>query len=122
MYRYEKNSCSLFAFLMADFFSGSAEAQTKQVYNDFSRWSLGLNGGISIFRGDMVSFSADKTYLGRTRWFTTGLPVNPDFRFVLDSRYGTGERECQEMGERVQDLPDGGVLLRDAAGRGFRLL
>ena len=41
-----------------------AQVQTKQVYNDFSRWSLGLNGGISIFRGDMVSFSADKTYLG----------------------------------------------------------
>jgi len=38
-----------------------AQNQKKQAYNDFSRWSLGLNGGISIFRGDMVSFSADKT-------------------------------------------------------------
>ena len=45
-------------------FFSFAQGQKKQVYSDFSRWSLGVNGGISIFRGDMVSFSADKTYIG----------------------------------------------------------
>ena len=39
----------------------TAQQQKKEIYNDFSRWSLGVNGGISIFRGDMVSFSADKS-------------------------------------------------------------
>ena len=76
-------------------FSLSVQAQKKQVYNDFSRWSLGVNGGISAFRGDMISFSADKTYIG----VQGGL--QPDFRFVLDGRHGSRKGKCQEMGESV---------------------
>lgn len=100
----------------------TAQQQKKEIYNDFSRWSLGVNGGISIFRGDMVSFSADKTYIGGTRRFATRLPVYPDFRFVIDGRHGAGERECQGVGERVQDLPERRVLLWHEARGGFCLL
>ena len=60
-----------------------AQVQKKQVYNDFSRWSLGLNGGISIFRGDMVSFSADKTYLGRQGGLQLGYQLTPTFGLSL---------------------------------------
>ena len=99
-----------FCFLMVTSLL-AAQDQKKQAYNDFSRWSLGLNGGISIFRGDMVSFSADKTYLGGQGGLQLGYQLTPTFWFVLDSRYGTGKRECQKMGERVQDLPDAESLI-----------
>ena len=42
----------VFSFLIITSFS-FAQGQKKQVYSDFSRWSLGVNGGISIFRGDI---------------------------------------------------------------------
>ena len=58
-------------FLMVTSFS-VAQIQKKKIGNDFSRWSLGVNGGISAFRGDMISFSADKTYIG-----VQGGPIKP---------------------------------------------
>ena len=36
-------------FLMVTSFS-VAQIQKKKIGNDFSRWSLGVNGGISAFR------------------------------------------------------------------------
>ena len=60
-------------FLMVTSFS-VAQIQKKKIGNDFSRWSLGVNGGISAFRGDMISFSADKTYIGEACNWGTSLP------------------------------------------------
>ncbi|MFR1239861.1 MAG: hypothetical protein ACLSDJ_01440 [Butyricimonas faecihominis] len=81
-------------------FSLSVRAQKKQVYNDFSRWSLGVNGGISAFRGDMISFSADKTYIGVQGGLQLGYQFT-DFRFYPDGRHGSRKGKCQEMGESV---------------------
>ena len=78
-----------FCFLMVTSFL-VAQNQTKQVYNDFSRWSLGLNGGISIFRGDMVSFSADKTYLGGQGGLQLGYQLTPTFGLSLTADMGQG--------------------------------
>ena len=60
-----------------------AQDQKKQAYNDFSRWSLGVNGGISVFRGDMVSFSADKTYIGGQGGLQLGYQFTPTFGLSL---------------------------------------
>ena len=87
--------------------------QKKEVYNDFSRWSLGLNGGISIFRGDMVSFSADKTYIGGQGGLQLGYQFTPTFGLSLTADMGQGKGSAKEWEKEFKIYPTGGVLLRD---------
>ena len=77
-------------------FSLSVQAQKKQVYNDFSRWSLGVNGGISAFRGDMISFSADKTYIGVQGGLQLGYQFTPTFGLSLTADMGQGKGSAKE--------------------------
>ena len=102
-------------------FSLSVRAQKKQVYDDFSRWSLGVNGGISAFRGDMISFSADKTYIGGQGGLQLGYQFTPTFGLSLTADMA-GKGKCQGMGKRVQDLPERGILLWHGTRSWFRLL
>ena len=74
----------------------SVQAQKKQVYNDFSRWSLGGNGGISVFRGDMISFSADKTYIGVQGGLQLGYQFTPTFGLSLTADMGQGKGSAKE--------------------------
>ncbi|RHM39194.1 OmpA family protein, partial [Butyricimonas virosa] len=73
-----------------------AQDQKKQAYNDFSRWSLGVNGGISVFRGDMVSFSADKTYIGGQGGLQLGYQFTPTFGLSLTVDMGQGKGSAKE--------------------------
>ena len=74
----------------------SVQAQKKQVYNDFSRWSLGGTGGISVFRGDMISFSADKTYIGVQGGLQLGYQFTPTFGLSLTADMGQGKGSAKE--------------------------
>ena len=96
--------------------------QKKEVYNDFSRWSLGLNGGISIFRGDMVSFSADKTYIGGQGGLQLGYQFTPTFGLSLTADMGQGKGSAKEWEKEFKIYPTGGVLLRDGTRGRFRSL
>ena len=95
-----------FCFLMVTSFL-VAQNQTKQVYNDFSRWSLGLNGGISIFRGDMVSFSADKTYLGGQGGLQLGYQLTPTFGLSLTADMGQGKGSAKKWEKEFKIYPTG---------------
>ena len=95
-----------FCFLMVTSFL-VAQNQTKQVYNDFSRWSLGLNGGISIFRGDMVSFSADKTYLGGEGGLQLGYQLTPTFGLSLTADMGQGKGSAKKWEKEFKIYPTG---------------
>ena len=73
-----------------------AQGQKQEVYRDFSRWSLGVNGGISAFRGDMISFSADKTYLGVQGGLQLGYQFTPTFGLSLTADLGRGKGSAKE--------------------------
>ncbi len=85
----------------------SVQAQKKQVYNDFSRWSLGLNGGISVFRGDMVSFSAGKTYIGGQGGLQLDYQFTPTFGLSLTADMGQGKGSAKEWEKGFKIYPTG---------------
>ena len=93
-------------FLMVTSFS-VAQIQKKKIGNDFSRWSLGVNGGISIFRGDMVSFSADKTYIGRQGGFQLGYQFTPTFGLSLTADMGQGKGSAKKWEKAFKIYPNG---------------
>ena len=84
-----------------------AQDQKKQAYNDFSRWSLGVNGGISVFRGDMVSFSADKTYIGGQGGLQLGYQFTPTFGLSLTVDMGQGKGSAKEWEKAFKIYPNG---------------
>ena len=88
-------------------FSLSVQAQKKQVYNDFSRWSLGVNGGISAFRGDMISFSADKTYIGVQGGLQLGYQFTPTFGLSLTADMGQGKGSAKKWEKEFKIYPTG---------------
>ena len=88
-------------------FSLSVRAQKKQVYDDFSRWSLGVNGGISAFRGDMISFSADKTYIGGQGGLQLGYQFTPAFGLSLTADMGQGKGSAKEWEKGFKIYPNG---------------
>lgn len=96
----------VFSFLIITSFS-FAQGQKKQVYSDFSRWSLGVNGGISIFRGDMVSFSADKTYIGGQGGLQLGYQFTPTFGLSLTADMGQGKGSAKEWEKNFKIYPNG---------------
>ena len=93
--------------------------QKKEVYNDFSRWSLGLNGGISIFRGDMVSFSADKTYIGGQGGLQLGYQFTPTFGLSLTADMGQGKGSAKEWEKEFKIYPTGGSYYGTEPEAGF---
>ena len=95
-----------FCFLMVTSLL-AAQDQKKQAYNDFSRWSLGVNGGISVFRGDMVSFSADKTYIGGQGGLQLGYQFTPTFGLSLTADMGQGKGSAKEWEKGFKIYPNG---------------
>ena len=93
--------------------------QKKEVYNDFSRWRLGLNGGISIFRGDMVSFSADKTYIGGQGGLQLGYQFTPTFGLSLTADMGQGKGSAKEWEKEFKIYPTGGSYYGTEPEAGF---
>ncbi len=100
-------------------FSLSVQAQKKQVYNDFSRWSLGVNGGISAFRGDMISFSADKTYIGVQGGLQLGFQFTPTFGLSLTADMGQGKGSAKKWEKAFKIYPNGESYYGTEPATGF---
>ena len=100
-------------------FSLSVQAQKKQVYNDFSRWSLGVNGGISAFRGDMISFSADKTYIGVQGGLQLGYQFTPTFGLSLTADMGQGKGSAKKWEKAFKIYPNGESYYGTEPATGF---
>ena len=97
----------------------SVQAQKKQVYNDFSRWSLGGNGGISVFRGDMISFSADKTYIGVQGGLQLGYQFTPTFGLSLTADMGQGKGSAKEWEKAFKIYSNGESYYGTEPATGF---
>ena len=93
-------------FLMVTSFS-VAQIQKKKIGNDFSRWSLGVNGGISAFQGDMISFSADKTYIGVQGGLQLGYQFTPTFGLSLTADMGQGKGSAKKWEKAFKIYPNG---------------
>ena len=93
-------------FLMVTSFS-VAQIQKKKIGNDFSRWSLGVNGGISAFRGDMISFSAAKTYIGVQGGLQLGYQFTPTFGLSLTADMGQGKGSAKKWEKAFKIYPNG---------------
>lgn len=60
----------------------------KEFYSNYSRWSLGVNGGVSAIWGDFNSFGADKTYIGFLGGLQLGYQISPTIGLSLSGSYG----------------------------------
>ena len=51
----------------------------KALYNDYSRWSIGINGGVPFFAGDFRSVTKGNGYWGGLIGLQVGYQFNPWF-------------------------------------------
>ena len=49
----------------------------RRYYYNYSRWSVGINGGLSALWGDFSTFSDDKIYLSPIGGLQVTLQANP---------------------------------------------
>ena len=79
--------------------AGSALAQTNEeinesrriYYNNYSRWSFGLNGGLSALFGDFSTFSDEKFYLSPIASLGVSYQLTPTIGFTLEGAYSHNE-------------------------------
>lgn len=91
----------------------------KEIYPEYSRWSLGVNGGISIFRGDMISLSADKTYIGGQGGLQLGYQFTPTFGLSLTGDLGTAKGSAKKWEKNYIVYPDGNSYYGTSPEDGF---
>lgn len=91
----------------------------KEIYSEYSRWSLGVNGGISIFRGDMISLSADKTYIGGQGGLQLGYQFTPTFGLSLTGDLGTAKGSAKKWEKNYIVYPDGNSYYGTSPEDGF---
>ncbi|MDD2475993.1 MAG: OmpA family protein [Dysgonamonadaceae bacterium] len=60
----------------------------RRYYYNYSRWSIGVNGGASALWGDFSTFSEDKTYLSPIGGLQVTLQVNPYIGFSAEGSIG----------------------------------
>lgn len=65
-----------------------ANMNRKEVYADYDRWSIGLNGGISALWGDFSTFSDEKFYLSPIGSVSVSLQATPLIGFTLEGYIG----------------------------------
>lgn len=93
--------------------SASANVSDSRVPSSFRGWTLGLNVGIPFFWGDMLSMSADKTYIG----ISAGLQI--DYRFSdflganLSADYAQGKTGARSYARDYQLSPSGMTIYSD---------
>lgn len=102
---------------------GSSFAQEhnskKETNTQYSRWSLGVNGGISIFRGDMVSFSSDKTYIGKQGGLQLGYQFTPTFGLSLTGDLGSAKGSAKKWEKNYIVYPNGNSYYGTSPENGF---
>lgn len=91
----------------------------KEMHSRYSRWSLGANGGISIFRGDMISFSADKTYIGGQGGWQLGYQFTPTFGLSLTGDLGVAKGSAKKWEKNYIIYPDGNSYYGTSPESGF---
>lgn len=112
-------ACILCGIALPSF--AQANKSKKEMHNQYSRWSLGVNGGISIFRGDMVSFSADKTYIGGQGGLQLGYQFTPTFGVSLTGDFGTVKGSAKKWEREYKIYPDGTTYYGTEPEAGFAL-
>jgi outer membrane protein OmpA-like peptidoglycan-associated protein len=65
-----------------------ANAQTAPTKSDYSRWSIGINGGIPFYMGDFTSFSHNKTYYGLDGGLQITYQISSLLGLTLSGDYG----------------------------------
>lgn len=82
--------------------------QTVSVpHSALSRWSVGLNVGIPFFWGDMLSMSADKTYVGFAVGVQGGYRISDLLAVSLSVDYARGKLGARDYAEDYLLAPDG---------------
>ncbi len=77
------------AFLLLPFLAAMAGSpEVKQVWKDYSRWSVGINGGVSLMWGDFKSVGYDDTHIGGVGELQVGYQISPTFGLRLSGAYG----------------------------------
>lgn len=59
----------------------------RQYYYNYSRWTLGLNGGLSALFGDFSTFSDEKFYVSPIGSAFVSYQLNPTVGFTLEGYY-----------------------------------
>lgn len=60
----------------------------RRYYYNYSRWSVGINGGLSALWGDFSTFSDDKIYLSPIGGLQVTLQANPYIGFSVEGNIG----------------------------------
>ena len=71
----------------------------KTLYNDYSRWSIGINGGVPFFAGDFRSVTKGNGYWGGMIGLQGGYQFNPLFGIRLSVDYAAnkaGSRDYED--------------------------
>lgn len=63
----------------------------RQYYYNYSRWTLGLNGGLSALFGDFTTFSDEKTYISPIGSAFVSYQMTPTVGFTLEGYYSHNE-------------------------------
>lgn len=82
----------------------SAEIPLKP---EMTRWMAGINVGIPFFWGDMLSMSADKTYVGFAAGIQGGFRISEFFAVSLSLDYAKGKLGARSYAQDYLLAPDG---------------
>lgn len=63
----------------------------KAMYAEYSRWSIGLNGGVPFFAGNFRSMSLGNNYWGGMAGIQAGYQINPLFGVRMSVDYGVNK-------------------------------
>ena len=74
---------------------------------EMRRWMAGLNVGIPFFWGDMLSMSADKTYVGFAAGIQGGYRISEFFAVSLSLDYAKGKLGARSYAQDYLLAPDG---------------
>ena len=74
---------------------------------EMTRWMAGINVGIPFFWGDMLSMSADKTYVGFAAGIQGGYRISEFFAVSLSLDYAKGKLGARSYAQDYLLAPDG---------------
>jgi len=93
--------------------STSANVSDSSVTFSFRGWTLGLNIGIPFFWGDMLSMSADKTYIGISAGLQADYRFSDFFGANLSADYAQGKAGARDYAQHYQLSPSGMTVYSD---------
>lgn len=78
----------------------------KAMYDEYSHWSIGLNGGIPFFAGNFRSMSLGNNYWGGMAGIQAGYQINPLFGVRMSVDYGVNKAGSKNYEDNFILLPD----------------